>query len=88
MWDFVPFMLTHILMILSTHNPDQYFSPTRDNVSNTNDSVHRAPTSQNGIKIFNNLLPPSHASISEEKDKLEVTWKITTLIQTMLKNDL
>jgi len=61
-------------MNFSTDNPDHYFNPTRDNISNTNDSLHRAPTSQNdGIKIFNNLLSPSHVSISEDKDKLEVT---------------
>jgi hypothetical protein len=58
-------------MNFSTYNPDHYFNPTRDNVNNINDSLHRAPTGQNdGIKIFNNLLPPNHVRISEEKDKL------------------
>jgi len=33
-------------MNFSTDNPDYYFNPTRDNVNNTNDSLHRAPTSQ------------------------------------------
>jgi hypothetical protein len=61
-------------MIFSTDNPGNYFNPTRDKVNNTNDSLHRTPTSQNdGINIFNNLLPPSHIRISKEKDKLQAT---------------
>jgi hypothetical protein len=37
-------------------------------------SKEHLPTSQNdGIKIFNHLLLPSHISISEEKDKLQAS---------------